>query len=175
MSCPSRGWLSFVLHDRLSCPALRKTPPPQGCPHRKSVAHPPRCRNWFTRYSLGLLSDSGLSPIDPAGNTNRPKSSALCSSPNRSWAPPDHRPAEANLRYQQDRRPRIFWLPLPPLARSSSQPRVSKPYTRFPACSLDAEASRWRYSLPGRIVADVPRDCRDALLISVGAPACADQ
>jgi hypothetical protein len=40
---------------------------------------------------------------------------------------------------------------------------------------LDAEASRWRYSLPERTVADVLRDCRDAPLVSIGAPACADR
>jgi hypothetical protein len=93
MPGPSRDWPSFVLRNCRSRPALRKAPPPQGFPDRKSVAHQPRCRVWFTRYSLGLFSDSGLSPIAPAGSTNRPKSPALCSSPDRSRAPPDRRPA----------------------------------------------------------------------------------
>jgi hypothetical protein len=40
VSCPSRGWPSSVLRSGRNQVALRKSPPPQGCPSRESVARP---------------------------------------------------------------------------------------------------------------------------------------
>jgi len=43
--------------------ALEKSPPPQGFPRRKSVAHTPRCRGVQARCSLGLSSTLGFHPV----------------------------------------------------------------------------------------------------------------
>jgi hypothetical protein len=175
MSGPSRGWPSSVLQRRPKpVPLFKSRPHLRGFPARSPLL-------------ASRVATTGP-PVAPLGF-----SPTLGSHPRPRWR---HETAEA-VRTLFESRPKPG--PSRPRTRRSEPTRPTRPSppnllaAASTACAivtmtqgleavhavshvpLDAEASRWRHSLPKHTVADAPRDCRDALLVSIGAPAEADR